>query len=171
MLSAALTGCYSPELRDCAVACASVDDCGPNQVCGSDRWCASPSLAGRCLTMATPDAAVGTDGAPGVIEDAAVDATVDAAPDAPTTLSLVVQIAGNGSVTIPGVGNCGYAAPNHQCTFTVMIGAQLMLTASGIDEFEFDKWQSAACAGQGATCTLTPLPPTTTIAVKFRRAN
>jgi len=41
-------GCYSPELRDCAVSCASPDDCAPGQVCGSDAYCAAPEIAGTC---------------------------------------------------------------------------------------------------------------------------
>jgi hypothetical protein len=163
--AAALAGCYSPTLRDCAVACESPDDCAPSQVCGSDRWCASPELAGRCLAMAMPDAAPRTDAAP--VADAAIDAPPQ--PDAPTTTQLVVQIAGgHGVVTIAGVGTCSDTAPGHMCSFTVLAGGPLSLTAMGTGEDEFDKWTSIACAAQGATCTLTPTPPTITVAAKFR---
>lgn len=165
LLGAALAGCYSPELRDCAVACESLGDCGPNQVCGSDRWCASPELAGRCLSLTMPDAAPGTDGAPVV----SPDASVDAAPDAPSTTQLIVEIAGaHGVVTTAGVGSCDDTAPGRMCSFTVLTGMPLSLTAMGTGGDYFDKWTSAACNGQDENCMLTPTTPTMTVTAKFR---
>jgi hypothetical protein len=155
--AAVLSGCYSPSLRDCAVACESTSDCAPSQVCGADHWCASPELAGKCMQ---PEVSV--DGSPAVVPDARADAPLDA----PGPVIMTVMIAGHGTVTIPGVGQCAETSPGHMCTFAVMFNANLMLTAVGTGDDEFDKWQSAACLGQGATCSLTVTAPVT-VAVKF----
>ncbi len=156
----ALGACYSPELRDCAVSCASTDDCGPGQLCGADRWCAAPEIAGRCETGGTVDAAVATDATA-----SSVDAAVDAAVPAPVL--LVVQISGHGTVTIPGIGSCADTSPGHQCTYAVIAGVTKMLVANATGEDEFQQWTNA-CAGQGATCTLTPTAPTTTTQARFK---
>jgi hypothetical protein len=52
-----VAGCYGPAVRDCTITCATGDRCAPGQVCGSDGWCASPSVAGHCRTT-SPDAHV-----------------------------------------------------------------------------------------------------------------
>jgi hypothetical protein len=171
MASALLAACYSPELRDCAVTCERLDDCAPSQVCGSDRWCASPSVAGRCVSLTMPDAAPGTDGSPTVLPDAAIDAVpIDAAPDAPSTTQLIVEIAGGarGVVTTAGVGSCDDTAPNRMCSFSVLTGMPLSLTAMGRGGDYFDKWTSGACNGQDETCMFTPITPTVIVTAKFR---
>lgn len=156
--AALLAGCYSPNLRDCVVACTAADDCAPDQVCGSDGRCAAPDIAGSCSSVAPlPDAAV----------DARADAALDAPPDAPPLATLVVQIAGKGIVAVTGIGTCNYTAPAHSCTFGVMPGAQVELVATGTGGDEFDRWQSVACTGQDATCTITVVPPSTMVAAKF----
>jgi hypothetical protein len=156
----ALGACYSPELRDCAVACATSEDCGPGQLCGADRWCAGSAMAGRCDTEGTNvDAAVGSDAAA-----SSADAAIDAAPTA--TIQLVVQISGHGIVTIAGIGSCADTAPGHQCMFAVTVGVPRQLVAAGTGNDAFDKWMGA-CGAQGATCTLTPLAAATTQA-KFK---
>ncbi len=156
--TALLAGCYSPQLRDCVVACASADDCGPGQVCGSDGRCAVPEVAGSCSSIAPlPDAGL----------DTPADAAIDMPPDGPPLALLVVQIAGKGLVTVAGVGTCNYMAPAHTCTFPVVANTQVQLVASGLEDDRFEKWQSINCTGQGATCTTTVVAPSTTAAVKF----
>lgn len=155
----ALGACYAPELADCAVTCASSDDCGPGQACDADSWCASPTMAGRCER---PDGGATNDAA--MVGDAF--SVVDAAPDAPAHVTLVVQIGGHGRVTIASVGTCADTAPGHQCTFSVTTGIPRVLVAEGTGEDEFDRW-TGACAGQGASCALTPVAATTTQA-KFK---
>jgi hypothetical protein len=158
----ALGACYSPELRDCAVSCASSDDCAPGQLCGADRWCAAPGIAGRCELAdggASVDAAVAADAASS--PDAAVPA--DAAPP----VLLVVKIMGHGTVTITGTGTCTDMAPGHQCTFAVIAGVPRTLIATGTGGDQFEMWMNA-CAGQGATCTVTPAAGTTTAEAKFK---
>lgn len=160
MLTAAVAGCYSPELRDCVVACGSGDDCGPGQVCGSDGRCAAPEVAGSCSSVAPlPDA-----GGP----DLPADARIDAMPDAPAMAQLVVQIAGKGIVTVTNIGTCNYNAPSHTCTYSVPPGTQVEVIATGTSGDEFERWQSTACAGQDETCTTTVAAPSTIVAAKFR---
>ena len=167
-----LAGCYSPELRDCVIACARHTDCVPGQVCGDDGRCAAPELAGTCGTSAIiPDAGVGADAAmpgPDASPDASTpDAPPDAPPppDAPTTITLTVMMSGQGSITVSGVGTCGVSiAP---CSYQVMPGVSHMFTATPAGEWSFDRWQSTACAGQDATCTYTP-NVATTVHAKFR---
>jgi hypothetical protein len=160
MTMAMLAGCYSPDLRDCVVACTSSDDCGPDQICGADGRCAAPDVAGSCsATAPLPDA--GTDGAP------SADAAPDAPPDGPPLALLVVQIAGKGMVTVMGVGTCNYNAPSHQCTYPLLANTEVEIVATGTNGDEFDRWQSMVCAGEDATCTATVAPPSTTVNAKF----
>lgn len=158
-LVALLSGCYSPRLRDCVVTCTTGDDCGPNQICGADGRCAAPDVAGSCSTTAElPDAGVQ------VAPDARmIDAPLDSQPLA----SLVVQIAGKGTVTVTGIGSCNSNAASHACTFPVTANTTVELVATGLSGDDFDRWQSAACAGQDETCTTTVASPSTTVAAKF----
>jgi hypothetical protein len=157
------TGCYSPSLRDCTVSCASENDCAGGQVCGSDKLCAAPDIAGKCgMAMPGPDAEV-----PPV--DAAVDAAIDAAPVA--MVSLRVQITGKGDVVVTGVGTCPSDGPQKgDCTFSVPANVQRMARATGKMGDKFKRWSSIVCGLQGETCTFTPLV-TTSIAVQFDKGN
>lgn len=144
---AALAGCYSPSLRDCTVSCGSVSDCASGQVCGADGLCAAPELAGRCA----PDASV-----------------IDAPPDAATTASLRVEIAGKGSVIVDGRGTCSSLDPQRgKCMYDIAIGIAQRARATPIQVDQlFESWTSATCSSQGAICTFTPTGATT-ITVKF----
>jgi hypothetical protein len=164
---AIVTGCYSPELRDCVVSCASTADCAPDQVCGSDRMCAAPDLAGRCGSMVTTaDAAVDSPG------KSFVDAPlmVDAAPpaDASNQRFVRTEINGGGGVTLAGIGMCHHTSPAHPCTFAVMPGP-LSLEAVPDPGHRFDKWEGATCSGQDATCTVVVMQVLTEIKAKFRQ--
>lgn len=175
LVVAALGGCYAPDLRDCAVSCAADSDCGPGQVCGGDRMCAAPAVAGHCEPPRTPDAAV-SDAAVG---DAPRDAFVPPAdaylpphdayvpPDGPTVVALQLEIKGKGKVDVAGIGTCTDAAPNHICTFTVPNGVARTLHATAGEDFHFEKWESGACTGTNPTCTVIPTGFTATVA-KFK---
>jgi hypothetical protein len=155
---ALLAGCYSPELRDCVVACAGPDDCAPGQVCSADGRCAAPELAGTCgATAVIPDA--------GARGDAAMPTDAPAPPDAPATIALTVEISGQGAVAVAGVGTCGAAAA--PCTYQVTPGVARSIVATPAQGWSFDRWQSVACTGQNATCSHTPSTPTT-VHAKFR---
>lgn len=156
----ALAGCYAPSLRDCTVSCASQRDCADGQVCGSDGLCASPGVAGHCASPA-PDAGPGRDAAP---NDAAV-------ADAPATISLRVQVIGMGSITVDDHGVCSSQDPQHgDCTYEIAPRVAQSVHALPIQPDQvFEKWTSATCSGQGASCTFTP-SAATAIAAKFVHA-
>jgi len=137
-LLAALAGCYSPEVKDCTVKCASPNDCGDGQVCGSDGLCAAQKVAGHCADMAA------------------------------TTLSLSIVIMGSGSVAVDELGACdSYTAPNHTCTFTVMARTTRMLSAiANNEEHPFKSW-AQACTGTSASCSLVPVISPTVVEAKF----
>ena len=162
---AIVAGCYSPELRDCVVSCATAADCAPDQVCGEDNVCAAPELAGRCAGRTVP-----TD-APGPMT---IDAPrlVDAAPpiDASLQRILRIDISGRGGVTIAGVGTCHYSAML-PCTAVVVAGVPTLLEAEPDRDARFDKWESGPCMGQDETCTFVPTLPITDVKAKFRQDN
>jgi hypothetical protein len=166
-----LAGCYAPSLRDCTVSCAGPSDCAPGQVCGDDGLCAAPEVAGRCQ-MATVDAGPGKDAgpprdaAPGVDASPAVDA---AAPDAPPTVKLRVQIDGKGSVQVDGSGTCSSSDPSHgNCVYDIALDIAQRVEAMADDNQDFVGWLSITCAGQGPICTFTP-PASLTIVARFER--
>ena len=162
---ALLAGCYSPSLRDCAVACAGPADCAPSQVCGTDGMCASPEMAGRCametdagsMQMPMPEP-----------RDAAVD-DGPAPPDAsPPLVRLRVQIDGRGSVIIEGRGTCSSTDPSHgNCMYDIPVGVAQRVQAMAIGpDDEFTRWTSFVCAGEASMCTFTPLVATA-VTAKF----
>jgi hypothetical protein len=157
----ALAGCYAPSLRDCTVSCAAQQDCAGGQVCGSDGMCASPEVAGHCVS-ASPDA--------GLERDAGMPADA-AAPDAPATVSLRVQVAGKGSISVDGHGVCSSQDPNHgDCTYDVELRVAQRVRALPIQPDQvFGRWTSPTCSGQGAICTFTPTAATN-IAASFVKA-
>ena len=161
-------GCYSPELRDCAVSCASTADCAPEQVCGSDQICASPELAGRCAGRVVPADAAVDSSTPPVMIDAAV--MVDAAPpiDASTQRFLRIDIAGRGGVVVAGVGTCHHSMML-PCTLAVVAGMPTSLQAVPDSDQSFDKWEAGPCVGQGASCSIIPTLLVTDVKAKFRK--
>jgi hypothetical protein len=164
---AVVTGCYSPELRDCAMSCVSSADCAPEQVCGTDRMCSSPELAGRCA-------------GPNVATDAGVDATTPIVVDAPIMVDapppidaapqriLRIALAGRGGVTVAGIGMCHYTATTLPCELVVPAGMPMSLEAVPDPDNRFDKWESGPCMGQDETCTFIPTLLVTDVKAKFR---
>lgn len=155
---AALAGCYSPEVRDCTVSCASLHDCVRGQICGADGLCAAPEIAGRCASVladggSSHDAGNHDGGSP-------PDATVS--PDAPSTVSLHVQITGKGSVVVIGRGTCSSQDPQGgNCRYDLVAGVPQTVSAVDIQpKVRFSMWTSETCSGQGATCTFVPTAAT-----------
>jgi len=168
------TGCYEPQLRDCAVSCATAADCAPDQTCGSDGKCAAPEHAGHCGgAIAASDAGADTsDAAPDArMIDAPTTVVVDAPPmiDAPAQVVLQIEIKDRGAVMVQGAGSCHHTAPNHICQFGVPAGTPRLLTAVPDPEYRFDKWEDVPCIGQDETCTFIPTALFTEIKAKFRR--
>jgi hypothetical protein len=166
-LSIAFTGgCYEPELRDCTITCNAESDCAAGQLCGSDHFCASPEIAGRCSSLPS-DAGSGG-------RDAGVDGPkiVDAAPppDAPTHAALTVAIDGQGRIVMLGVGTCEKSGPqNGMCVYSVKIGSLVTAQAQAYEDWRFDKWMTPVCMGASiSTCTFT-VNAATPLAVKFKK--
>lgn len=165
---AAGSACYSPELRDCTVSCATADDCAGDQVCGRDRLCAMPTVADHCAALSVADAGTSIPGDAGTAVDAGSlprdaggspprDAAIDAPPPPPTQIVLRVQIAGKGTVVVDGHGMCAGQGPQHgDCTFMVAPRVGVALHALPDLGQKFSAWTSTTCKGQGATCTFTP---------------
>ena len=168
------SACYSPDLRDCTVSCTAANDCASGQVCGSDRFCASPELAGRCASLPTDDG--GTPIPPNRdagVADAETVAPVDAPPDAPPapeTRMVHIRIDGQGGVSLTGVGVCDSAPPQAgDCTFDVILSAQVHAEAYPHFNWRFDKWTQGPCDGdESRDCDFTS-SGTTNLNAKFRR--
>jgi hypothetical protein len=166
---AAGSACYSPQLRDCTVSCATDDDCAGAQVCGADRMCAMPAVADHCSALTVVDAGAPSDAHhdAAITKDAAIDAAIPI--DAPPLqqITLHVHITGKGSVFVDGHGNCAAQGPQHgDCLFTVVARVAESLHALAEPGQQFTAWTSPACQGQGATCVLTPTTAVT-VSVAF----
>jgi hypothetical protein len=153
---ACLAACYSPDVRDCSVTCASSADCAGAQICGADHFCAMPEIAGTCAhQQAMPDAATPDAG------DAGVTPPVDAAPpDAPATGALHLKVGGHGQL-LAGGHTC-----TMDCTFQVPL-VTIDVVAVGLAGQELDKWTEGPCAGSHAT-TCTVIAPVT-VGAKFHK--
>jgi hypothetical protein len=147
---AVLAGCYSPDLRDCTVSCATSADCAGSQVCGADHFCSAAAKAGTCSRIG-PDAAIDDDDAalPG---DAPRDAApADApAPDAPAQGALELVVMGHGQL-VAGPHTC-----SSDCTYMVPL-APIDVQAIAAADQKFVGWTVGPCVGSLATtCTVTP---------------
>ena len=156
-----LGACYSPEVRDCTVTCASPEDCTGGQLCDRDGFCAMPEAANRCRHVARPDASVMLDARP---HEPPHDARM---PDAGLLVELAIEIAGAGKVHVIGVGICNALLDDPSCTYPVIAGVALQLRAIAGPDWSFDKW-SDACDGRDSTCALTPTQTITKVKAKFR---
>jgi hypothetical protein len=163
---ACLTACYSPDVRDCSVTCASSTDCAGAQVCGADHFCAMPEVAGTCARhQAGPDAG---DDAPGPAPDGGVTPPVDAPvtpvdaamPDASPFVELHLQVMGHGQLNAAGHTCSG------DCTYQVL-PLPTDVVAIGSDDQVLEKWTAGPCAGSHvAICTV--IPPVT-VGAKFHK--
>jgi hypothetical protein len=92
VISLALAACYEPRYGECVVRCTATSECAPNQICGSDGWCASAGVLGRCFQPVSDGAHPVDTGAPPIDArvppiDARVppDTQVDAGPPVDST--------------------------------------------------------------------------------------
>lgn len=172
---AASSSCYEPALRDCTLACTTGDECAEGQVCGSDRFCASPELAGRCFMRPVRDAGAivdGDDDISGVDSGTPVDAAppVDAPPDEEPTGSVTVMISGKGYVAVGEHGTCDSDPPQSgQCVFVVPLSTPITAFAFADDDWRFDEWTSSTCPDEDErNCTFEPATATL-LSVRFRK--
>ena len=156
-----LGACYSPDLRDCTVACASNADCAGGHVCGTQGLCAAPDVS---CSVTGPDGSAPTDApdADAMEPDARPDARPDAAPPA-MIVALVIEIKGHGSVHVDGSATCGPP----MCNLQFPAGTSVTLHALPDDDREFDRWEEA-CTGMSHTCSLVLHLPITKARAKFR---
>lgn len=152
-----LAGCYSPDLADCTVTCASAADCGGDQVCTAGV-CAREGVS--CMV-----AAPGVDAVAMIDPDAGIEP--DAAPDAPPpppTTTLRVKIRDKGRVTPSGMTACTQG----ECTYTVEVGQTITLTANADLGYRFEKWEEACTGHPLAVCTIT-VDAETRVTGKFKK--
>jgi hypothetical protein len=155
----ALSGCYSPQLQDCAVACASAADCGPGQACGSDGWCAGGAEVGQCA------APVGEPPPP--------------PPPPPPGDELRVVIEGQGQVEIepssldgpPVKKTCASTTPTGTtCAYPMPAGAWATLRQKDGSGWRFDGWSWSACSlGKPRSCLVRTGTGSTLVKAKFLR--
>jgi hypothetical protein len=174
-LLAASSACYTPDLRDCTLACSSASDCADGQVCGDDHFCAGPEVAGRCATHATRDASVGATsdaaeggggdgGGGGTLVDAAVP---DAPPDAATHGVLTISISGHGSVVVQNVGTCEYEAS--PCQLSVPLSQDVVLAAFSSNNWKFDEWNAGPCNGRESPACIFQPSLVMAVGAKFKK--
>ena len=165
-IAGALASCYSPDVPDCVVACAGPGDCVAGQVCGTDGFCASEAIAGRCETALAPDARA-TSGAD------ARDVTpppIDAAPpiDAPAATVRIV-ITGRGRVDLRGSldEECkAMTSLGATCEYPAPVGMVVELRPHEEHDWEFAAWDHPAC-NEVWTCLFLVGPGTTTVGASF----
>jgi hypothetical protein len=178
-----VVGCYSPDIRNCTVACTAETDCAGGQMCGSDHLCAAPVIAGHCSELVTSDAGIepvadagprdGSDPPNDAMtpHDALVpphDAWVPPIDAAPQLINLHIVINGRGLVVV-NTSTCDSNGPQHgNCFVQAPRGTPATLHASAHQNYHFESWTTQACAGQGATCTFTPIADTL-VGITFRR--
>jgi len=131
VLAVVLTGCYTPDLRDCVVKCTAQTGCADGEACGADGFCAAPGVT------------CNSEGA---------DASVP-----PATVSIHIMIMSKGNVILnntmtcssDGVqnGNCTYNVPAHQAATVFAMAEQL--------SHPFMMW-TAGCSGALPQCNVTP---------------
>lgn len=143
-----IAGCYDPAVRDCTITCAAAGDCAAGQVCGGDKLCAAPDVAGTCRTRGGADAHVPPDAAR-------------------AQLHLMVQ--GPGTLADSG----GTRVCTDDCTFDVTPGESVTLIATPLDHKDLDRWTTSNCTGQdpenpALTCSVTIVPPITTVGARFK---
>lgn len=146
LVLAILSGCYSPEIRDCTVTCAGSDECAGGQVC-TKGFCAAEGVS--------------CDNGPG--PNPATDAGIDGALP---RVMLHVKISGNGKVDVTGAASCGEGGMR-DCMIAVFPGAVTATATAFQTDHPFDKWESMTCANAPATCMFVMTSPTT-IEAKFK---
>lgn len=151
LLALPLAACYSPDLRDCVVQCASASDCAGDQFCSS----------GLCTGGDSCAALNGVDGdiSPTSEVDAGADAPRDTMPvdsmpidSMPSNMATItISISGpDGRVMVMGGTTCTSAT--QPCTVTLTKGPHVFHAMEGRPDKPFESWESALCSGQGMMC-------------------
>jgi hypothetical protein len=145
---AALPACYTPDLRDCTVTCASSADCVGGQVCGGDHYCAAPDVAGTCARLGADAGLSVGDDAP-TSHDAA--RPPDGPPPPPPFVMLHLHVDGHGELDAGGF-SC-----TADCIDHVHNGVPIDIVANATEDQVFVQWTAGPCNGSTSpTCTVTP---------------
>lgn len=153
-------GCYSPDLRDCTVSCASSADCAGSQLCNANHLCAAKDVSCATMTTAPHDAASIDNDAP-VQRDAAIMIDAGRPPiDAPAPVIVHLHVDGHGQLTT-GTTTC-----MSDCDVSVTRGTPMNVLAQGLGDQVFKGWTQGPCVGsQVPSCALAP---TTNVTVGAR---
>ena len=140
-----LGACYAPELADCAVTCTREDECAADQTCAGGKCAAS-----------------------------GVDCRREPAPMPVARVALRVEVEGEGSIVVTGVGMCAWRDDDasgstslETCSWMVDRGTRLEVSARSVTDKVFERWTTPVCAGQDATCSVTATSALT-VGAKFK---
>jgi len=131
-------GCYDPQVDDCTITCAAIDECADGQLCGADGFCAAPDVAGTCN------------------------------PGVPTAvLTIRIEKKGRITVDNPVFACESTEGAGTTCMTAIPKTGWLDLHAIETDK-EFERWTSTRCLGQPTTCRLLLGDATLEVSAKFR---
>ncbi len=133
-----VSGCFSPELRDCSVTCTGPDECTDGQVC-SAGFCRAPDVT--CEAVPEP---------------------------APAKVTLRVDVEGAGKVVVAGVGTCmSDEASQGNCSWRIAKGTRVQLDAIELGDKEFERWTTENCGSDAPSCSIT-VTSETLVGAKFK---
>lgn len=94
-------------------------------------------------------------------------ASPDVAGECVEPVELSIEIEGDGSVAIAGIGDCNSrTAPDHRCIYLVPPNQERALSATPNGDKDFKHWTST-CVGETAMCVVTPVTDLTRVGAKF----
>jgi hypothetical protein len=94
-------------------------------------------------------------------------ASPDVAGQCIDPVSLEIDIEGDGTVAIDGIGECNSrTATDHRCIYVVPPNQRRDLEAMPNGDKTFKHWTST-CVGETATCAVTPVTDVTRVGAKF----
>ena len=151
-MATALSGCYSPELQDCVVACSVAADCGPGQACGGDGWCAGGDAVGQC-DPPSDEPPVGTGDELRVVIEGLGEVEIDT----------------SGSASLPGNKICvSTRSTGATCVYPMAAGMWATLRQKEVGGWRFDGWSWIGCTlGKPKSCLIRTGAGSTLVSAKF----
>jgi hypothetical protein len=132
-------------LLGCLAGCYDPTTADCTVTCSGSDECASGQTCGSDGYCAAPDVAGGC------VEPVA----------------LAIEIEGDGTVAIAGIGECdSRMATDHRCIYMVAPSQPRQLSATPNGDKDFKHWTST-CVGETATCVITPVTDVTRVGAKF----
>ena len=160
-----LAGCYSPDLRDCTVSCASSADCAGSQLCNAEHMCAAKDVSCSTMTTMPIAASIAPDGTRTVDAPRAIDAPPPPPIDAPAPVIVHLHVDGHGQLTT-GTTSC-----QADCDVSVARGTPMNVLAQGLGDQVFKGWTQGPCVGSMLpSCALTPTA-NVTVGARFHKGD